>query len=311
MLAYRFFYAQTVIFHSVSLTCRLIPYTATDILSLPIKPNPMIQEIQEAVAYIQSKVDLKPQYGIILGTGLGNLAQEIEVTHVLEYGDIPHFPVSTVESHKGKMLFGTLGNKKVVAMQGRFHYYEGYDMKQVTFPVRVLKYLGIELLLLSNASGGLNPDYQNGDLMILRDHINMQPEHPLRGKNDDRLGPRFPDMLKTYDKALIRKGLEIAWDNDIRCHEGVYVSVQGPTLETPAEYRFYHIIGGDAVGMSTVPEIIVAKHMELKVFAISVITDMGYPEENIKETSLEDVIKVASEAEPKLTLIMKELIQAL
>lgn len=271
----------------------------------------LLQSIEESVNYIKSKVDVQPQYGIILGTGLGNLAEEIDMEAQLSYGDIPHFPVSTVESHKGRLIFGTLAGKKVVAMQGRFHYYEGYSMQQVTYPVRVFKALGIDVLFISNASGGLNPGYQNGDLMILRDHINMQPAHPLRGKNYDTLGPRFPDMLKTYDKGLIEKGLAIAAANDIRCHKGVYVSVSGPCLETPAEYKMFHIIGGDAVGMSTVPEVIVAKHMELPVFAISVITDMGYPEENIKETSLEDVIAVASEAEPKLTLVIRELIGSL
>lgn len=271
----------------------------------------LIEKINETVQYIQNKVDFKPQYGIILGTGLGNLVNEIEPFAVLEYANIPNFPVSTVESHKGKLIFGTLGGKKVVAMQGRFHYYEGYTMQEVTFPVRVLKFLGIEILFLSNASGGLNPNYRNGHLMVLNDHINLQPEHPLRGKNYNELGPRFPDMLHTYDKSLIQKALDIAKAENIDCHEGVYVSVQGPCLETPAEYKFFHIIGADAVGMSTVPEIIVAKHMELKVFAISVITDMGYPKELIQETSLEDVINVAKTAEPKMTLILKELIASL
>lgn len=271
----------------------------------------LLQSIDETVNYIKSKIDFEPQYGIILGTGLGKLAEEIELVAELSYGDIPHFPISTVESHKGRLIFGMLGGKKVVAMQGRFHYYEGYTMQQVTYPVRILKFLGIDILFISNASGGLNPSYQNGDLMILRDHINMQPAHPLRGKNYDQLGPRFPDMLKTYDKQLIEKGLKIAEQRNIRCHKGVYVSVPGPCLETPAEYKMFHILGADAVGMSTVPEVIVAKHMELPVFAISVITDMGYPEENIVETSLEDVIAVASEAEPKLTQIVSELIASL
>jgi len=271
----------------------------------------MIAQINESVKFIQGRTDFKPQYGIILGTGLGNLVGEIEPIATIDYADIPHFPVSTVESHKGKLIFGMLGGKRVVAMQGRFHYYEGYSMQQVTFPVRVLKFLGIEILFISNASGGLNPNYRNGHLMVLNDHINLQPEHPLRGKNYDELGPRFPDMLHTYDRKLIEKALAIAKEENIDCHEGVYVSLQGPCLETPAEYKFLNIIGGDAVGMSTVPEIIVAKHMELKVFAISVITDMGYPKELIKETSLEDVIKVAKTAEPKMTLILKRLIESL
>ena len=271
----------------------------------------MLEQIKETADFIKNKTGFAPQYGIILGTGLGNLVNDIKVEHSLDYGDIPNFPVSTVHSHKGKLLLGYLGDKKVIAMQGRFHYYEGYTMKETTFPVRVMKALGIEILFLSNAAGGLNPEYRNGDLMIIRDHINLFPEHPLRGKNYEELGPRFPDMLHTYDKTLIKKGLEIANHHGIRCHKGVYVGLQGPTLETPAEYKYLHIIGGDTVGMSTVPEVIVAKHMELKCFGISVVTDMGYPESEIKETSLEDVIRVASEAEPKLTTIMRELIQSL
>lgn len=271
----------------------------------------LLEKIEETVKFIRAEVSFQPDYAIILGTGLGNLAEEIELVAELPYSRIPNFPVSTVESHKGRLIFGNLNGKKVVAMQGRFHYYEGYSMQEATFPVRVFKYLGIKKLFISNASGGLNPTYQNGDLMILRDHINMQPEHPLRGKNYDELGPRFPDMLKTYDKALVQKGLEIGQKHGFRIHAGVYVGVQGPTLETPAEYKMFHIIGGDCVGMSTVAEVIVAKHMELPVFAISVITDMGYPEENIKETSLEDVIRVASEAEPKLTTVLRELIESM
>jgi purine-nucleoside phosphorylase len=271
----------------------------------------LIEQINKSIKFIQSKTGFRPQYGIILGTGLGNLVNEITIEFTIDYSDIPHFPVSTVESHQGKLIFGTLGGKRVVAMQGRFHYYEGYSMQQVTFPVRVLKFLGIEILFISNASGGINHNYRNGHLMILNDHINLQPEHPLRGKNHEELGPRFPDMLHTYDRDLIKKGLAIARAENIDCHEGVYVSVQGPCLETPAEYKFFHVIGGDAVGMSTVPEIIVAKHMNLKVFAISVITDMGYPKELIQETSLEDVIRVAKTAEPKMTLILKKLIESL
>lgn len=271
----------------------------------------LLDQIQETVDYIKSKIDFAPEYGIILGTGLGNLGEEIEMVGELPYQEIPHFPVSTVESHKGRLIFGNLNGKRVVAMQGRFHYYEGYSMQQVTYPVRVLKFLNIKALFISNAAGGLNPNYQNGDLMIIRDHINLQPAHPLRGKNEDKLGPRFPDMLKTYNKDLIAKGLEIAAKNNIRCQAGVYVSVSGPCLETPAEYNMFHVLGADAVGMSTVPEVIVAKHMELTVFAMSVITDMGYPIENIKETSLEDVIRVANEAEPKLTQVMRELIGSL
>lgn len=271
----------------------------------------LLKKIKKTTAFIQERVNLQPRFGIILGTGLGNLVNEIDIKYQMSYDEIPNFPISTVESHHGKLIFGYLGNKPVVAMAGRFHYYEGYSMKEITFPVRVLKALGIELLFISNASGGLNPAYQTGDLMILNDHINLLPDHPLRGKNENILGPRFPDMLHTYDKNLIAKGLEIAKQKNIRCHEGVYVAVQGPCLETPAEYKFMHIIGGDTVGMSTVPEVIVAKHMNLKAFAISIVTDMGYPPENIKETSLEDVLKVAGEAEPKMTLLLKELITGL
>lgn len=271
----------------------------------------LLEQIEETKAYIASKITTQADFGIILGTGLGALAKEIEAEQTLSYADIPHFPVSTVESHSGKLIFGRLGGKNVVAMQGRFHYYEGYNMKQVTYPVRVLKALGIQKLFISNAAGSTNGDFKTGHLMIINDHINLQPEHPLRGKNHDSLGPRFPDMLHTYDKSLIEKAQKIADEANIDCHQGVYASVSGPCLETPAEYTYLHTIGADAVGMSTVPEVIVARHMNLPVFAISVITDMGYPRELIQETSLEDVIAVANEAEPKLTKIMKALIAQL
>lgn len=272
----------------------------------------MLEKLDEAVAYLQKKTHgFQPRFGLILGTGLSNLTDKMEVVHEIPYEKIPHFPVSTVKSHKGKLVFGQLAGKPVVVMAGRFHYYEGYSMQEITFPVRVLKYLGIELLCISNAAGSLNPDIKTGHLMIIRDHINLMPDHPLRGKNYDELGPRFPDMLKTYDPVLNQQAMDIAYKHQIPCHQGVYVGVQGPTLETPAEYKYMHIIGGDAVGMSTVPEIIVAKHMELKVFAISVSTDMGYPPELIQETSLEDVIKVAQESEPKVTTIITELIAQL
>lgn len=268
----------------------------------------LLEKIEETRAYIASKVQTKPQIGIILGTGLGALAEEIELESALNYADIPHFPVSTVESHSGKLIFGKLGGKQVVAMQGRFHYYEGYNMQEVTYPVRILKALGIKKLFISNAAGGTNPEFKTGDLMILNDHINLQPAHPLRGKNYESLGPRFPDMLLTYSADLIEKAQKIADAANIDCHQGVYASISGPCLETPAEYVYLHRMGADAVGMSTVPEVIVARHMDLPVFAISVITDMGYPKEVIKVTSLDDVIAVAKEAEPKLTHIMQELI---
>jgi purine-nucleoside phosphorylase len=223
------------------------------------------------------------------------------------YSNIPDFPISTLEFHSGKLIFGLLSGKKVVAMQGRLHYYEGYDMKQITFPVRVMKLLGIKKLFVSNASGALNPTYKKGDLMVIEDHINMQTDNPLRGRNDDALGPRFPDMSEPYNKDLIVRALAIAKKNNITCHSGVYVSVNGPNLETRAEYRFLRNIGADAVGMSTVPEVIVANHMSLPVFAISVLTDEGFPE-TLKAVSLEEIIKTAQEAEPKMTKILKDLI---
>jgi purine-nucleoside phosphorylase len=267
----------------------------------------MLEQFKESVAFIQSKTQVKPTIGIILGTGLGGLVKEIEVIDEISYTDIPHFPVSTVESHSGKLIFGKLGGKHVVAMQGRFHYYEGYDFKQVTYPVRVMKLLGIERLLVSNASGGVNPDFIVGEIMILNDHINFFPGNPLIGKNIDDFGPRFPDMSEPYDPEMIQLAKTIAQENDIRIAEGTYLGLTGPTLETPAEYRFVRIIGADAVGMSTVPEVLAARHMEIPVFAISIITDLGVPGK-IKKVSLEEVIEVASRQEPKMTLILKELI---
>lgn len=267
----------------------------------------MMTQFKESAAYIQSKTSVKPTVGIILGTGLGGLVKEIEIVDVIEYKDIPNFPVSTVESHQGKLIFGKLGGKQVVAMQGRFHYYEGYDMKQVTFPVRVMKLLGIEQLFVSNASGGVNPDFEVGEIMIMDDHINLFPEHPLIGKNIDEMGPRFPDMSAPYDKKMIEIAKEIAQKNTIRVAVGTYLGLTGPTLETPAEYKYVRVIGADAVGMSTVPEVIVARHMNIPCFAISIITDLGVPGK-IKEVSLQDVIDVANRQEPKMTLIMKELI---
>lgn len=267
----------------------------------------MLTAIKEATEYIQAKTAIKPEIGIILGTGLGGLVKEIEVIDEIPYENIPHFPVSTVESHKGKLIFGKLGGKTVVAMQGRFHYYEGYTMQEVTFPVRVMKLLGIERLFVSNASGGVNPDFEVGEIMIINDHINLMPAHPLIGKNLDELGPRFPDMSDPYDETMIALAEKIAAENNIRVSTGVYLGLTGPTLETPAEYRYVRIIGADAVGMSTVPEVIVARHMEIPTFAISIITDLGVPGK-IKKVSVQDVIEVASRQEPKMTLIMKELI---
>lgn len=270
----------------------------------------MLTQFKESVAYIQSKTNVQPTIGIILGTGLGGLVKEINIIDEIPYKDIPHFPVSTVESHSGKLIFGELGGKKVVAMQGRFHYYEGYDMKQVTFPVRVMKLLGIEKLFVSNASGGVNPDFEVGEIMVINDHINLFPAHPLIGPNYDELGPRFPDMSEPYDPEMINLAVKIAEENNIKVSVGTYLGLTGPTLETPAEYGYVRSIGADAVGMSTVPEIIVARHMEIPCFAISIITDLGVPGK-IHKVSLQDVIDVASRQEPKMTLIMNELISRL
>lgn len=270
----------------------------------------MLTQFNESVKYIQSKTNVKPSVGIILGTGLGGLVKEINIIDEIEYKDIPHFPVSTVESHSGKLIFGELGGKQVVAMQGRFHYYEGYDMKEVTYPVRVMKLLGIEKLFVSNASGGVNPDFEVGEIMIINDHINLFPAHPLIGKNFDDLGPRFPDMSEPYDPEMIKLAESIAKENSIKVSVGTYLGLTGPTLETPAEYKYVRTIGADAVGMSTVPEIIVARHMEIPCFAISIITDLGVPGK-IHKVSLQDVIDVATRQEPKMTLIMNELIARL
>ena len=261
-----------------------------------------------AIDYIQSHTgNYQPEWGIILGTGLGRLVNEIEIDHVLEYKDIPDFPVSTVESHKGRLIFGRLSGRKLVAMQGRFHFYEGYTMQQITFPVRVMKALGIQRLVVSNASGGVNPCFEVGDLMIINDHINLLP-NPLIGANDDSLGPRFPDMSEPYDRRMIAAAVDIADRMKICCHLGCYVALSGPTLETPAEYRYIRTIGGDAVGMSTVPEVIVARHMSIPCFAVSIITDLGV-EGKIKAVSIEDVINAANAAEPKMTALIKELIR--
>lgn len=270
----------------------------------------MLEQFKESVAYIKSKTSIEPTVGIILGTGLGGLVKEIQIEDEIPYSEIPHFPVSTVESHSGKLIFGTLGGKKVMAMQGRFHYYEGYNMQQVTYPVRVMKLMGIQQLFVSNASGGVNPDFEIGEIMIIDDHINFFPAHPLIGKNIDELGPRFPDMSKTYCTKMIDLALNIASENNIKVSTGTYLGLTGPTLETPAEYKYVRVLGADAVGMSTVPEIIVARHMEIPCFAISIITDLGVPGK-IQETSLDDVISVASRQEPKMTLIMRELITRL
>ena len=266
----------------------------------------MLQTIKETASFISNKTKFNPEIGIILGTGLGGLVSEIEIEHTIPYNEIPNFPVSTVEGHSGRLILGTLGNKNVVAMQGRFHFYEGYTMEKVTFPVRVMKLLGIKNLIVSNASGGVNPDYEVGDLMILEDHICLIP-NPLIGENIDELGPRFPDMSEPYDKNLIKLAEDIAAKNNLPVKKGVYVSLTGPTLETPAEYKHMRIIGGDTVGMSTAPEVIVARHMNIPCFAMSVITDLGVPGK-IQKVTHEEIQKVSEVAEPKLTLIIKELI---
>lgn len=270
----------------------------------------MLEQIKNTVTHIQSKISFTPEIGIILGTGLGGLVKEIDIQHIIEYKDIPNFPVSTVEGHSGKLIFGSLGGKKVIAMQGRFHYYEGYSMQEVTFPVRVMKLLGIQKLFLSNASGGVNSNFEIGDLMIINDHINFFPANPLIGKNIKELGPRFPDMSDAYSKGIIAKAKKVAAANNIKIQEGVYLGLTGPTFETPAEYRMVKILGADAVGMSTVPEVIVARHMDIPCFAISIITDLGV-EGKIVEVSHEEVQQVAALAEKKMTLIMKELMKEL
>jgi len=269
----------------------------------------MLEKILETTEFLKSRGMINPDAGIILGTGLGELTAKIQNRIEIDYKDIPNFPVSTVEGHAGKLIYGDFGKKKIVAMKGRFHYYEGYEAEQVALPVRALKYLGIKSLLLSNAAGGVNPDFQIGDIMIITDHINLLP-NPLIGHNDDRIGPRFPDMGETYDRYLVKKALLIAKENGIRVHKGVYLSTSGPTFETPAEYKYFRIIGADAVGMSTTPEVIVARHMNLPCFAVSVITDLGV-EGKIEYTTHESVQNEAIKTESRMTTIMSGLISSL
>lgn len=257
----------------------------------------------EALQYIQSKTALKPEYVIILGTGLGRLANQIDVETSISYADIPHFPVSTVESHAGRLLFGTLGGKKVVAMQGRFHYYEGYTMQQIVFPLRVLQANGAHTLLVSNACGGMNPNFRRGDIMCITDHINLLGDNPLIGANDNDLGPRFPDMSEPYTRSLVDVAERVALDLGIKMHQGVYVAVTGPNLETRAEYRFLRQIGGDVVGMSTVPEVIAAVHMGMKTLGISVITDECFPDA-LEPVEMKHILEAADMAEPKMTQVM-------
>ena len=270
----------------------------------------VMKQLKEAVKFLRKKYPHQPQVGIVLGTGLGSFVNEIEIEKEIDYHDIPHFPVSTVEWHKGKLIFGELAGKKIVAMSGRFHYYEGYNATEVVFPIRVMKLLGIEVLMLSNAAGGVNPDLKVGDLMIIRDHISIDTFNPLIGKNIDALGTRFPDMSEPYKKYLIAKAKEVAANLNIPVKEGVYYAVTGPTFETRAEYKMIHILGADAVGMSTAQECIVANHMGLHVFAMSVITDMGLREENNIITH-EEVLEAANAAEPKFAALFKGLIAAI
>ena len=268
-------------------------------------------QISETISYIRRQTDARPEIGIILGTGLGGLAKEIQGQTVLEYQNIPHFPLSTVESHKGRLIFGSLGGKNVVAMQGRFHYYEGYTMQQVTYPVRIMgakSGLGARTLITSNAVGGMNPAFRKGNLMIVTDHINLQGENPLTGPNDEELGPRFPDMSEPYSKKLIRLAQNVARMQKVNLRRGVLVAVKGPNLETRAEYRMLRMLGADAVGMSTVPEVIVAVHMGMNVLSFSIVTDECFPA-TPKPVTVDEVIAVANKAEPALTKMMKEVVK--
>jgi purine-nucleoside phosphorylase len=266
-----------------------------------------LEKIKETSSFIRDAVGEIPEIAVILGTGLGDLVNHIEIRKELDYHTIPNFPISTVEGHSGKLIFGMLGGKYIMAMQGRFHYYEGYDMKEVTFPVRVMRDLGIDTLFVSNAAGGMNKEFKVGDVMIITDHINLFPENPLRGRNFDELGPRFPAMTEAYCNAMINMADDIARENNIRLMHGVYVGTQGPTFETPAEYEYFRVIGGDAVGMSTVPEVIVANHAGMRVFGISVITDLGG--KDIKEVPThEEVQKAAVKAQPVMTKLIKEML---
>ena len=267
----------------------------------------MLEKIEKTAKYIRSKTKLQPKIAIILGTGLGGLVNEIKAEDIIPYTEIPNFPVSTVKGHQGRLIFGHLNGVEVIAMQGRFHYYEGYDMKEITFPIRVFKKLGVETLIVSNAAGGMNKNFKVGDIMFINDHINLMGNNPLLGKNYDELGPRFPDFSEPYDKKLLETAFNAAKKLNIPVHQGVYVAVTGPTFETPAEYKYMRIIGGDAVGMSTVPAVIVARHASMRAFAVSIMTDLGGMEE-VVSVSHEEVLEAANKAEPKMTAILKEMI---
>ncbi|MCX6273853.1 MAG: purine-nucleoside phosphorylase [Bacteroidetes bacterium] len=270
----------------------------------------MLDKIKQTASYITEKTDFTPEFGIVLGSGLGGLVNEIEILHALPYTSIPNFPVSTVKGHGGKLILGMLGGKKVIALQGRFHFYEGYSMQEVTFPIRVFQALGIKKLLLSNAAGGMNPKFHVGDIVFINDHINLMPSNPLIGKNHDELGPRFPDMSEPYDPQMIAVAKQIADKHQFRSHIGVYAAVSGPCFETPAEYRYIRTIGSDLVGMSTVPEVIAARHGGTPCFAVSIVTDLG-GFETAQKVSHEEVLEVATAAEKKLTTIIKEMLAQL
>lgn len=269
----------------------------------------MYEKISETTEFIQHKAKTRPRVGIVLGTGLGGLSEEIEQETSIPYQEIPNFPVSTVSGHEGALIFGTLSGCPVVALHGRFHYYEGYDMQTLTFPIRVMKELGIEQLFLSNASGGVDPEFEIGDIMLIQDHINLLPSNPLIGPNDERLGPRFLDMSQVYDPQLIAEAEGVADEAGIKVQKGVYAAISGPTFETPAEYRYIRRIGADAIGMSTIPEAITARHMGVRCFAVSVITDLGV-EGKIHEVSHEEVKKEAAKVEHRMTRIIKEMLRS-
>ncbi len=287
--------------------CERLPHSSFHHLSLIISKM-LYEQIQAAAAFLRTKTDFQPKVGIILGTGLSGLANEIEVVEAIDYQAIPHFSTSTVKGHAGKLIFGKLAGANVVAMAGRFHFYEGYTMQQVTFPVRVMKALGVDTLMVSNAAGSVNAEIEAGDLVFIRDHINLHPDNPLRGSNDERLGVRFPDMLHAYDPALLDLASDIAQANGIRSHRGVYVALQGPNLETPAEYEFMHRIGADVVGMSTVPEVLVARHAGMRVFAVSVVSNKSYPISAIQGTSHDEILAAVGRASARLSLVVMKML---
>ncbi|MEZ4933068.1 MAG: purine-nucleoside phosphorylase [Saprospiraceae bacterium] len=266
-------------------------------------------KIKEAEKYIRQRTSLIPQYGIVMGSGLGQLAEDIMAEEIIAYKDIPHFPASTVSGHAGHLIFGKIEGVPVVAMAGRFHYYEGYSLQEVTLPIRVMKSLGVKKLILSNAAGSVNPQHALGDLVFIKDHINLLPDNPLRGPNDDRLGVRFPDMLHAYDPDMLNAALSIAKNNGITAHVGVYAAMPGPNFETPAEYNYLHLIGADLAGMSTVPEVLVGRHAGMRIFAASLVTDLGYPPEAIREISHEEVLAVSQAAAPNMRLVVRELVK--